>query len=58
MPNHDADKSEHKSPGRIYEGRIQRAAREAAEAEAARIATADVEFATLWAACGWPSRAP
>ena len=45
MPNHDADKSEHKSPGRIYEGRIQRAA---------RIATADVEFATLWAACGWP----
>ena len=40
--------------GRVYEGRLQRQAREAAEAEAKRLAEVDVAFADLWAACGWP----
>ena len=40
--------------GRVYEGRLQRQAREAAEAEAKRLARADVEFAAQWRACGWP----
>ena len=40
--------------GRSYEGRIQRERREAAEAEAARIAAADIEHEAQWRACGWP----